>query len=76
MSLGALAEAGAIWGGIVRAAPCYCGGDPPRHFGALFGMMALPALFGPYAVSVAAPVGAVIGCSFPKLAALLRRPRI
>jgi hypothetical protein len=73
VSLGALMEAGAIWGAIVRPAPCYVGGDPPRLFGALFGMMALPAFFGPYGVSVAAPVGAAIGCILPKLTALFRR---
>jgi hypothetical protein len=72
VSLGALTEAGAIWGAVVRAAPCYGGGEPPRLGGALFGAMALPALLGPYVAPAAALLGAAFGGLLPQLAAFAR----
>ena len=64
----ALLVGGAIWGAIVRAAPCYGGGSPPPLAGAAFGAFAVLFMFGWWAVPAGASVGAV-------LAPFLLRPK-
>src|SRR5262249_36893308 len=41
-----LAIAGGVWGAIVRAAPCYGGGEPSRIEGAMFGAFAVFVIHG------------------------------
>src|SRR5438067_11827588 len=53
----ALLFGGAIWGAIVRAAPC---GEPPPLVGAFFGAFFVPIAFGWWAVPAGASVGAVL----------------
>jgi hypothetical protein len=56
----ALLVGGAIWGAVVRAAPCYGGGEPPPLAGAAFGAFACLFMFGWWAVPAGASVGAVL----------------
>ena len=54
----ALLVGGAVWGAIVRAAPC---GEPPPLVGAFFGAFFVPVAFGWWAVPAGAFVGAALG---------------
>jgi hypothetical protein len=54
----ALLVGGAIWGAIVRAAPCKGGGEPSPLGGAFFGAFGVLCAFGWWAMPAGASVGA------------------
>jgi hypothetical protein len=53
--------AGAVWGIMVRPAPCYGGGDPSMMEGAACGVLVSPILFGKPAAVASAAAGAIVG---------------
>jgi hypothetical protein len=61
----ALLVGGAIWGAIVRAAPCKGGGEPSPLDGAFFGAFAVLCAFGWWAAPTGASVGAVLAALLP-----------
>ena len=75
VSVAMTAIAGAIWGGIDRAAPCKVSGEPPVWYGALFGMMCFVLMFTPYAVVIGASIGACVTAFHPRLIATIN-PKI
>jgi hypothetical protein len=71
---------GAVWGAIVRAAPCYGGASNYSDadlviFGALFGMMAFAAFFVLPVAIVCGFIGAIVTGLHPKARAILN-PKI
>ena len=55
---------GGVWGAVIRAAPCYGGGEPSRVEGALFGAFATLLQYGWWVLPAGACVGAVLGQLF------------